>query len=138
MCSYHVIARNRSDPSENGRSAGDLGYPEPFPCFGVSAEKRRHERDLRPRVERRSLCHKKSDEREQQTKACRAQTRQGELRFLPGTRFIFELPKCPFTPTPTVTICAGCVDAKTRAAAWLRAFRQTNLSVSYRTGRSGS
>ena len=45
------------------------------------------------------------------------------FRFLPGTRFVFELQKCPFTPAPTVPILDGRVDAKSR-------HRRTDLGVS--------
>src|SRR4029077_14550777 len=54
-----------------------------------------HERDLQPRVEQRNSCHKKSDEREQQKKDCRARA-QKEVSFSPRHSFHFRVPQVRF------------------------------------------
>ncbi len=97
-------------PPEDGRSAGEVAYPKLFPCFGVSAGKRRHHRHRRlgrygggarrgcsfsyaalPRVLRRSLCHNKRDDREPQTKGCRAQARYEKVSFSPKLKQPFHI-----------------------------------------------
>ena len=124
-----MIARNRSDPSEYGRCAGDLVYPKAFSCFGVSADKRRHERDLRPRVERRSLCHKKSDEREQQANGWHTRTRQEEVSFSSRLKQSshFRAPEIPVRSGSDGTdFCRSC---RCKKHAQLRRYRRSTSKL---------